>query len=342
MKKILIFGSSGGFEMLKEYIDFKKVKIIGFLDNNVKLQNEIIDSIKIYKPEYALQLKFDYIVTSSITHQSEMLNQLIEMGIEYKKIILPAFLYRKTIGQKILSEYNQYHKEIAVFKDDYINKEMNYGLSTMNRKLAESTINYYNYPDYLLKGLDYVRLTTVDLLSREINYNNIGGAIAELGVYKGDFSKYLGDLFPTREIILFDTFEGFSEKDIEVEGLNNFSEAEIGALSDTSVQVVLGKMLSRNRVKIRKGYFPETTKGIEKIEYAFVSIDVDLYQPILSGLNYFYERLAIGGYIIVHDYNFPTYSGVKAAVKEFTKQTGIYGVPIPDYHGSILFVKNKR
>ncbi len=74
-------------------------------------------------------------------------------------------------------------------------------------------------------------------------------------------------------------------------------------------------------------------------KFAFVHIDVDLYEPTLAGLNWFYERLNPGGYIFVHDYNNQRYLGVKSAVDSFVQATRATCVPLPDFAGSVIVAK---
>ena len=59
---------------------------------------------------------------------------------------------------------------------------------------------------------DYVRLREIELLIDEIKYKNLPGAIAEVGVYRGEISAFLNKLLPEKKIYLFDTFEGFTNK----------------------------------------------------------------------------------------------------------------------------------
>lgn len=120
----------------------------------------------------------------------------------------------------------------------------------------------------------------------------IKGAIAELGVYRGDFAKVMNEIFPDSKLYFFDTFEGFPEEDIRYEHQNGLLLNEVGKLANTSVNYVLNKMPYKEQCIIRKGYFPDTACGLEKT-YAFVNIDVDLYKPILAGLEYFWSRMAM-------------------------------------------------
>jgi len=165
----------------------------------------------------------------------------------------------------------------------------------------------------------------------------IPGAVAELGVYRGDFAKVINEVFPDRKLYLFDTFEGFPEKDMNYEIENHLLLNKVGKLQNTSVEYVLNRMPYRENCIICQGYFPDTAKDLEE-RYAFVNIDVDLYKPILAGLEYFWPRMIENGYIFVHDYFSFSYAGTKKAIEEFAEKNNVGFIPIGDTL-SIAFVK---
>lgn len=189
---------------------------------------------------------------------------------------------------------------------------------------------------YKLEG-DYVRLATLELSAYEIYKNKLNGTVAELGVYRGDFAKHINLNFPDKIFYLFDTFEGFDNRDVKVEKNHNFSRGEQN-FSDTSIEVVLQKMTYPQNCIVKKGFFPATAEGVED-QFCFVSLDVDLYQPIYEGLHFFYPRLIHGGYIFVHDFNNDEYPGVRKAVEEFCSKEKIGFLPIPDYSGTVIISK---
>ncbi len=169
----------------------------------------------------------------------------------------------------------------------------------------------------------------------------VPGAVAELGVYRGDFAKVINTVFPDRKLYLFDTFEGFPEEDMNYETENHLLLNTVGKLSNTSVEYVMSRMPHPERCVVRKGYFPETAAGLEEERYAFVNIDVDLYKPILAGLEYFWPRMAENGYIFVHDYFSFSYAGTKKAIEEFSERYHVGFTPIGDTL-SVAFVKKGR
>lgn len=120
-------------------------------------------------------------------------------------------------------------------------------------------------------------------------------AVAEGGVFQGEFAKEINRAFPQSSLYLFDTFEGFDRRDIETERQNGYSIEKENHLSITSEEIVLSKLPHRQNAVIRKGYFPETAAGLEALRFQFVNLDFDLYNPILEGLRFFYPRIARGG-----------------------------------------------
>lgn len=184
---------------------------------------------------------------------------------------------------------------------------------------------------------DYIRYAMWELIAEEIERRQILGSVAELGVYKGRSAMLINKLFPSRKMHLFDTFEGFDPRDLDVEKQKGFSSGNV-EFEDTGIEAVLSRMPCREQCVIHQGFFPETVEGFEET-FAFVSIDVDLYQPILEGLRYFFPRLTKGGCIFVHDYNHQKFQGAASAVRQFAAESDVTYLPIPDTAGSVAFVK---
>ncbi len=211
-------------------------------------------------------------------------------------------------------------------------------LFNKNRAYINRSLNYLHRQRKIDRNyLDYIRLSSLELVSSEINNAQLAGAVAELGVYKGKFSRYINQYFSERQLYLFDTFKGFNKKDIELEVDKSFSSGDQD-FANTSVKKVLNLMPFPNQCIVKEGYFPETAEGLDE-NFVFVSIDTDLFEPIYNGLNYFYPRLVKGGYIFVHDYNNDGYKGAKEAVKKFCDENSISFFPLPDSCGTAVIIK---
>lgn len=275
-----------------------------------------------------------------------------------------AVIYGATATGKHVYEETKDQWNIQYFVDG--NPKM-IGLSVMGLEIRDKEEIIQTNPDVVIMGIltgyeDVVKNLVaqgypeeriickyVDLNSRArreclekmahiLKSKKVSGAVAELGVYRGDFAKVINEVFPDRKLYLFDTFEGFPEQDMRYETENNLLLNEVGRLSNTSVEFVLGRMPYRENCVIRQGYFPDTTVGLEGEQYAFVNIDVDLYKPILAGLEYFWPRMADNGYIIVHDYFSFAYAGTRKAIEEFSEKHAVGFCPIGDT-ASVAFVK---
>lgn len=166
--------------------------------------------------------------------------------------------------------------------------------------------------------------------------------MAELGVYKGDFAKYMNKLFPDRKLYLFDTFEGFEETKlksyVDSRWKTVMETSHVDLYKNDSIQLVLQKMKYPENCVIRKGFFPDTAEKIDDV-FAMVSLDVDIYQTTKDGLEFFYPRMQKSGIIMIHDYNNSNCVGVKKAVDEFAVKENIGVVCLTDDCGSVVLVK---
>lgn len=204
--------------------------------------------------------------------------------------------------------------------------------------IISSSLGYLNRERVIDKNyFDYIRLATLELISYEISTKRLIGNTAELGVYKGKFARYINQYFPDRSLYLFDTFEGFDNRDVISETENKFSTGKQD-FSDTSVSSVLKLMPFPQKCIPVKGFFPESAKNIND-HFVFVSLDADLYEPIYNGLKFFYPKLVSGGYIFIHDFNNDNYKGARKAVEQFCDEQKINFLPIPDFGGSAVIIK---
>lgn len=188
-----------------------------------------------------------------------------------------------------------------------------------------------NYPDK-------VRFFNFWFQVERLKKENISGSFAELGVYKGDSAKLLHQMDTGRRVHLFDTFQGFTQTDLVGE-TGKAATYTTKNFADTSLEKVMAK-LSDEKFIFHKGYFPDTTKGLETEKFALVNMDADLYNPTKAGLEFFYPRLLPGGIIIVHDYN-PDWPGIMQAVDEFSNTIPEPVVVLPDQDSSVMIFKSK-
>jgi O-methyltransferase len=186
--------------------------------------------------------------------------------------------------------------------------------------------------------VDKVRFYSLWMYLETIKSKNIPGYFAELGVYQGETAKLIHLVDPNRKFVLLDTFDGFSQSDLENETTKGEKYSE-NNFSDTSVENVRNYLGESENLIFIPGHFPESINDfVKNVNYAFVHIDADLYSPTKEALKYFYPKLSPGGIIIIHDYNH-TWDGVRRAVDEFCDENNITFIEVADMQGSVVISK---
>lgn len=178
------------------------------------------------------------------------------------------------------------------------------------------------------------KMAPLECIAREIYKNGVKGQVAEAGVFQGETARFINVLFPDRKLYLFDTFEGFNKKDQENDDARNMFNEKLD-FTDTSEKVVLDRMHYVKNCIVKKGWFPQSAVGVEDT-FAFVRLDMDLYDPIYAGLNFFYPRMEKGGYIVVHDCRSKNFDGARKALIDFCKEKKVGYMCMPDNLGSAV------
>jgi len=187
----------------------------------------------------------------------------------------------------------------------------------------------------LLRGSwDFVRHAAMGLALHRVINEQIPGDLAEVGVWRGDCAEFIHLFAPEKRMYLFDTFKGFPVQQNEAD--NEFSREFL----DTSEEVVRKRFEKVPNIIIKAGIFPGTASDLSENLFSFVSLDCDLYEPILEGWRFFYPRMSAGGYIFLHDHNGSGYNeGPMRATREFLEDKPEKIIDIPDQWGSVMIRK---
>jgi len=166
------------------------------------------------------------------------------------------------------------------------------------------------------------------------------GALAEVGVHKGNSAKILHMVSPARKLYLFDTFEGFDARDVNAE--SQMLPVNDQAFKDTSLTAVKAFVGTDANVVYCQGWFPDTATMVPAGEnFALAHIDCDLGKPVAAALAFFYPRMSPGGLIIVHDYSSGWWKDVKPSVDGFMVDKPETPILLPDKSGSVVIARQK-
>jgi Macrocin-O-methyltransferase (TylF). len=161
---------------------------------------------------------------------------------------------------------------------------------------------------------------------------DVPGDFAEVGVFRGGGARVLREVKGDRTLHLFDTFAGMPETDPTRDTMH-----KAGDFADASLESVQ-RYLGTEGIRYYPGFFPATTVGHEQTlaRFAFVHLDVDIYQSTLDSLRFFYPRLSPGGMIVTHDYSAQSCPGVAAAYEEYFADKPERVLPIWDSQAVVL------
>ncbi len=145
---------------------------------------------------------------------------------------------------------------------------------------------------------------------------NIPGDTAECGVYRGAGSYLICDFcekYPShpRTHFAFDSFEGLS--------VPVARDGDYWNRGDLACDLSVAQEMLRQYKNIswQKGWIPETFASAANRSFAFLHIDVDLYEPTRDSIEFFYPRMRNGGIILCDDYGFTSCPGATLAIDEF-------------------------
>lgn len=164
-----------------------------------------------------------------------------------------------------------------------------------------STYNFHSYDrKYLLQEI-------LKLCRR------VPGDTAECGVYEGAGSYLIGRHAARlgRLHHMFDSFEGLSEPE-PVDG----AYWKRGVMSVPEDQV-RERLKDLDNLCYWRGWIPDRFGEVADRRFSFLHVDVDLYQPTLACVTFFYPRVNRGGVMLFDDYGFATCPGARRAIDEF-------------------------
>tara|TARA_Y100000768_G_scaffold371105_1_gene337503 strand:- start:8 stop:727 length:720 start_codon:yes stop_codon:yes gene_type:complete len=172
-------------------------------------------------------------------------------------------------------------------------------------------------------------------------------SILEVGVLKGFSGLFLEQLetiynnkSSKSKIFLIDSFEGLSEIKKEDYVSNNNSFQHDQGHFKVNYEEVKNLFSSKKNVQIIKGWIPEIFKELDSNNlYKFIHLDVDLYEPTITTLNYIFDKVVKGGIIITDDFDSRAFPGNRKAWQEFfTNKNILNSIALPS--GQAVYIKD--
>jgi len=226
-----------------------------------------------------------------------------------------------------LEIYKISHDNILLKQSQFINLK----LSNKNKDLI-----LYNEAQKLsgsIKNANFEKkirfLNLIFLVRNILNTKNKIYHFAECGCWKGHSTYIISSLIKEYKkkinFYIFDSFKGLSS------GMNQDFSIQYNKKNQKYVEkyfvgdeIKLRKILKKfDFCKIHKGWIPSKFEKVKNKKFSFVHIDVDLYDPTMNSLEFFYPRLVRGGIICCDDYNYSLFPGATKAWNNFFKNKKI-------------------
>jgi predicted transcriptional regulator len=175
-----------------------------------------------------------------------------------------------------------------------------------------------------------------------IKYFKPAGIGLELGVYEGEYSKFILDNCPNLILILMDCWQE-QEKETYKDLLNSSNLIQ----SERIQKTIQNTINNYDRMRLIKGFSDEFYNLFSNEIFDFIYIDGNhSYESVKKDLKNWYPKIKKGGLFCGHDYVEGFYGpngdipfGVKPAVNEFANENNIQISSTNENWPSWFFVK---
>lgn len=208
---------------------------------------------------------------------------------------------------------------------------------------AEFPVDYEDDYREIIRAVRPYTMTSNDKLhalitaTKYIHDYKIPGAIVECGVWRGGSMHAVARTLNaqddhSRELFLFDTFEGMTEptdKDERHDGrtaanLLETSERNAAVWAQASLEDVqsgfAGVPYPAERIHYVQGPVEKTVPDQAPEHIALLRLDTDWYESTKHEFDHLYPRLVSGGVLLIDDYGW--WKGSRTATQEFLAETG--------------------
>ena len=182
-----------------------------------------------------------------------------------------------------------------------------------------------------------VRFENIESCITDVLKHGVPGDLIETGVWRGGATIFMRAVLKAYEVSdrlvwVADSFEGLPEPDadefpIEAKAhsgqvMKNVYKHFAVSLEDVQRNFRAYGLLDR-QVRFLKGWFKDTLPTAPISSLSILRLDGDYFESTRDGLSSLYDKLSVGGYVIVDDYGEETWTYCRRAVDEFRRERNI-------------------
>jgi hypothetical protein len=171
------------------------------------------------------------------------------------------------------------------------------------------------------------RLDNIEFCVSSVLEDGVEGDLMETGVWRGGSTIFMRGLLQafgntSKKVWVVDSFQGLPEPTVEQdEGLDFFLDPILSVSKETVEENFRRYGLLDDRVIFLKGWFEDTLPYADVESLSVLRLDGDLYKPTMDVLESMYDRVSIGGYVIIDDYG--AIKACRDAVQDFRRRRNI-------------------
>ncbi len=168
---------------------------------------------------------------------------------------------------------------------------------------------------------------------------HLPGCFVECGVNTGLYALAVCDFIDFnatgKEFYLFDTFNGIPEAQIADD------EREHATLYNAQYYEECYELARRNfapypRARLVRGIVPGSFAGVSIDRVCYLSIDMNIAEPEVAALAFFWDRLTPGAPVILDDYGWITAARQQRELNRFAESRGVRIATLPTGQGLLL------
>ena len=166
------------------------------------------------------------------------------------------------------------------------------------------------------------------------------GDFVECGVNTGIYSLAVCEAIDFngtgKSFWLFDTFDGIPEEQI------SDRERQLGRAQENvewygdCFELAQKNFAPYPRAHLIRGKVPETLGTVPIDEVAYLSLDMNIAQPEIAALEFFWDKLVTGAPVLLDDYGWRDFGPQKEAMDAFAAERGLPILTLPTGQGLLI------
>lgn len=168
---------------------------------------------------------------------------------------------------------------------------------------------------------------------------SLPGAFVECGVNTGILSlalcEYIDFNATGKDFYLFDTFNGIPESQMS-EGEKTDRVRENAMFYEDCFELAQKNFAPFPRAQLVRGLVPDTLSTVSIDQVCYLSIDMNIVQPEIAAMEFFWDKLVPGAAIILDDYGWQPYRLQQEAHDRFAASKGVPILLLPTGQGLMI------